>query len=198
MQVPTLENERVLLRPLDLSNYEKLIPIASQEKLVQHSPSAIETPESLRHYVEIALKQLHEGTAIPFIIYDKQHSTVAGCTRYMNINYKNKVLHIGSTWIGRQFQGTGLNGHMKYVLLEYAFGPMDFEKVEFRIDERNVRSRKAVEKLGCTLEGILRKDVYLLDGFKRNTCCYGILREDWNQVKEQRFKHYSATVVSGG
>lgn len=198
MHVPTLENERVLLIPLDLSNYEKLIPIASQEKLVQYSPSAIETPESLRYYVEIALKQLNEGTAIPFIIYDKQHSTVAGCTRYMNIDYKNKVLHIGSTWIGRQFQGTGLNGHMKYVLLEYAFGPMDFEKVEFRVDERNVRSRKAVEKLGCTLEGILRKDVYLLDGYKRNTCCYGIFRDEWNEIKEQRFKNYSTAVVSGG
>jgi RimJ/RimL family protein N-acetyltransferase len=60
---------------------------------------------------------------------------------------------------------------------------MDFEKVEFRVDERNIRSRRAVEKLGCKLEGILRKDVYLLDGFKRNTCCYGLLREEWEQRK---------------
>jgi RimJ/RimL family protein N-acetyltransferase len=54
-----------------------------------------------------------------------------------------------------------------------------FEKVEFRIDERNIQSRKAIEKLGAFLEGILRKNLYLLNGFKRNTCCYGILKEEW-------------------
>lgn len=64
-------------------------------------------------------------------------------------------------------------------MLDYAFTTLDFEKVEFRVDERNTASRKAVEKLGCVLEGILRKDVYLLDGFKRNTCCYGLLRTEW-------------------
>ncbi|MBT8179720.1 MAG: GNAT family N-acetyltransferase, partial [Eudoraea sp.] len=66
--------------------------------------------------------------------------------------------------------------------LPHAFVEMDFEKVEFRIDERNTASRKAVEKLGARLEGILRKNVYLADGFKRNTCCYGLLREEWNPI----------------
>lgn len=175
----TLENERVKLSPLALDNFEQLIPIASQEKLVQFSPSNIETPSSLKSYVETALQQLQAGTSIPFIIYDKLHEKHAGCTRYMNMNLKNKVLHIGSTWIGREFQSTGLNTQMKKLMLDYAFNILNFEKVEFRIDERNIASRKAVEKLGCTLEGILRKDVYLLDGFKRNTCCYGLLREEW-------------------
>lgn len=174
-----LENERVALQPLTLENFEELIPIASEENLVQYSPSNIATPKALRVYVETALQQLKDGTSIPFIIYDKANFTYAGCTRYMNINHKNKVLHIGSTWIGREFHGTGLNDQMKKLMLAYAFETMDFEKVEFRVDERNNKSRKAVEKLGCTLEGILRKDVYLLDGYKRSTCCYGLLREEW-------------------
>jgi RimJ/RimL family protein N-acetyltransferase len=88
------------------------------------------------------------------------------------------VLEIGSTWIGREFQGSGLNTKMKHLMINYAFKEMNFEKIEFRIDERNIRSRKAVEKLGAVLEGTLRSNVYLLDGFKRNTCCYGILREE--------------------
>ncbi|WP_291962458.1 GNAT family N-acetyltransferase [Maribacter sp.] len=176
---PTLENERVILSPLNIDNYEKLIPIASQENLVQYSPSNIETPGVLKKYVETALQQLAAGTSIPFIIYDKKHKVYAGSTRFMHINKINKVLHIGSTWIGREFHGTGLNTQMKKLMLDYAFQTMDFEKVEFRVDERNIASRKAVEKLGCTLEGLLRKDVYLLDGFKRNTCCYGLLREEW-------------------
>ncbi len=175
----TLENERVKLSPLTLENYEQLIPIASEEKLVQYSPSDIETPEALKNYVALSLKQKEEKSSIPFIIHDKQLGKYAGSTRYMNIDWRNKVLHIGSTWIGKEFQGTGLNTQMKDLLLHYAFMDLGFEKVEFRIDERNIKSRKAVEKLGCSLEGILRKNVYLLDGYKRNTCCYGLLKEEW-------------------
>lgn len=179
-----LENDRVKLSPLTLQNFESLIPVASQENLVQYSPSDIATPNSLKNYVEIAIQQVKAGTSIPFIIYDKQNKAFAGCTRYMNMNHRNKVLHIGSTWIGREFQGTGLNTQMKNLMLDYAFTTLDFEKVEFRVDERNIASRKAVEKLGCTLEGILRKDVYLLNGFKRNTCCYGLLRDEWLKNSE--------------
>lgn len=177
---PTLENNLVILEPLSLSNYHYLLPIASQEKLLQFSPSDIETAEALKKYVEQALEKARNFSAMPFIIYDKTRKRYAGSTRYMNIDNKNKVLEIGSTWIGREFQGTGLNGQAKQLMLNYAFKEMHFEKVEFRIDERNVRSRKAVEKLGAKLEGILRKNVYLLDGFKRNTCCYGILNEEWS------------------
>ncbi|MDC6389743.1 GNAT family protein [Maribacter sp. PR1] len=175
----TLENERVRLSPLTMENYEQLIPIASEEKLVQYSPSDIETPVALKNYVTLSLKQKEEKSSIPFIIYDKQLGKYAGSTRYMNIDWRNKVLHIGSTWIGKEFQGTGLNTQMKDLLLHYAFMDLGFEKVEFRIDERNIKSRKAVEKLGCSLEGVLRKNVYLLDGYKRNTCCYGLLKEEW-------------------
>lgn len=178
---PTLENEFVLLSPLTLKNYQELIPVASQEKLVQYSPSDIYTPETLQNYVTIALEQKERMISIPFIIFDKTRQQYAGSTRYMNIHWKNKVLEIGSTWIGKEFQGSGLNTQMKHLMIDYAFDIMDFEKVEFRIDERNIRSRKAVEKLGGILEGILRRNVYLLDGFKRNTCCYGILKEEWQK-----------------
>jgi len=182
---PTLENDFVKLSPITLDNFHELIPLASQKKLVQYSPSDIETPESLQHYVELALSQKENGTSIPFIIFDKRKKQYAGSSRYMNINSKNRVLEIGSTWIGREFQGTGLNSQMKFLMLNYAFNEMDYEKVEFRIDERNIASRKAVEKLGCTLEGVLRQNVYLLDGFKRNTCCYGLLREEWKVKKDK-------------
>mgnify|MGYP000412675330 CR=1 FL=1 len=101
---------------------------------------------------------------------------------------KNKVLEIGATWIGREFQGSGLNKNMKFLMLQYAFETLNFQKVEFRIDERNTRSRKAVEKIGATLEGVLRQNVYLLNGFKRSTCCYGILLVEWKNSKETVFK----------
>lgn len=180
MQNPIfLENDFVKLSPLTMENHHLLIPIASQERLVQFSPSDIKSPSSLKRYVETALDQQNDKKSIPFIILDKKSESYAGCTRYMNINCQHKVLEIGATWIGREFQGSGLNSHMKDLMINYAFDEMSFDKIEFRIDERNMQSRKAVEKLGGVLEGTLRQNVYLLDGYKRNTSCYGILKEEW-------------------
>lgn len=154
---PTLENDFVKLSPITMDNFHELTQVASQEKLVQYSPSDIESHKTLKKYISTALEQQQMKTSIPFIIFDKKSQSYAGSTRYMNINSKNKVLEIGSTWIGREFQGKGLNTQMKFLMLNHAFNEMGFEKIEFRIDERNLCSRKAVEKLGCTLEGVLRK-----------------------------------------
>ena len=183
MTTPYLENESVKLTLLDLSNYEHLINIAQQDRLIQFSPSDISSPEKLKEYVQIAVDGYYHKTTIPFIIYDKTKSQYAGSTRFGNINWKDKVLHIGWTWIGKEFQGTGLNKHMKFLMLQYVFENMEFEKVEFRVDERNAQSRKAVEKIGATLEGILRNDTVMLDGYRRSTCCYGILKAEWPEVK---------------
>ena len=79
---------------------------------------------------------------------------------------------------------------MKFLMLQYAFETLEFDKVEFRADERNIKSRKAMGKLGATLEGILRKDTLMLDGFKRSTCCYGILKEEWPTIKATVFKEF--------
>jgi RimJ/RimL family protein N-acetyltransferase len=190
MNSPTLENDRVKLALLDLSNYKHLVEIASQENLIQYSPSDISSPEKLKEYVQVAVDGYYLKTIIPFIIYDKQAQAYAGSTRFGLINWKNKVLHIGWTWIGKQFQSTGLNKHMKFLMLQYAFETLAFDKVEFRIDERNIASRKAVEKIGATLEGVLRKDTLMLDGFKRSTCCYGILKEEWPHIKATIFKGF--------
>ena len=105
----------------DLSNYKHLFEIASQKDLVQYSPSRIETPEELKAFVETAVDHYYQKTAIPFIIFDKSKHAYAGCTRFMNINWNHKVLEIGSTWIGREFQGTGLNTHMKFLMLAICF-----------------------------------------------------------------------------
>ena len=185
MNIPTLENERVRLSLLDLSNYQHLEAIAQEKDLIFYSPSDISTPEKLKAYVELAVDGFYHKTIIPYLIYDKEKAAYAGSTRFGLINWKNKLLHIGWTWIGHDFQGTGLNANMKFLMLQYAFESLEFEKVEFRIDERNNKSRRAVEKLGAKLEGILRKDVLMKDGFRRSTCCYGILREEWPRLKTE-------------
>ena len=100
MKAPTLENNIVKLSLLDLSNYEHLIPITQQESLIQYSPSKIDTPEDLKNYVQTAVDGYYHKTTIPFMIFDKTKNEYAGSTRFGLINWKNKVGHIGWTWIG--------------------------------------------------------------------------------------------------
>lgn len=190
INAPHLENDFVKLSLLDLSNYKHLMDIAQEKDLLYYSPSDISTPDNLKDYVQQAVDEYYHQTAIPFIIFDKTKNAYAGCTRFGLINWKNKVLHIGWTWIGREFQGSGLNKQMKFLMLQYAFETLEFEKVEFRIDERNGRSRKAVENIGGTLEGILRSDTLMNDSYRRNTCCYGILKSEWQVIKRTIFKDF--------
>ena len=96
MNHPHLENKRVKLTLLDLSNYKHLEEIAAEPGLIQYSPNDISTPESLKSYVEEAVQGFYNKTAIPFIVFDKEKDRYAGCTRFGKINRKNKVLHIGA------------------------------------------------------------------------------------------------------
>lgn len=177
-----LENDIVKLELLSLDNYLLIKDIASENDLVYYSPSDISTEEHLKSYVTSAITDYKNDIAIPFIIYDKRTNTYVGSTRFGHINAKNKVLHIGWTWLGKTYQGTGLNTALKHLMINYAFNNMDFNKIEFRIDERNIKSRKAVEKLGAKLEGILREDTIMQNGFIRSTCCYGILKREWDFI----------------
>ena len=182
-----LENHRVKLAPLEASHFETLWPIAQQMDLHRYGANDISTIEKLKNYIQIALEEASVKKSLPFIIYDKVANTVVGCTRFGHIDNNNKVLHIGWTWISPATRGTGFNHQMKFLMLKHAFETIKFEKVEFRIDERNVASRKAVEKLGAKLEGILRKNIIVKDGFKRSSCCYGILIEEWPRLKKTNF-----------
>lgn len=174
-----LEDDIVQLIPLDKFHLNALWEVAKQLDIHMYGPSDISTKEKLNNYIDKALQLRDDQIAAPYAILDKRSRTIVGSTRYGHIDDHNKVLHIGWTWIAREVQGSGLNAHMKYLMLNHAFKQAGFEKVEFRIDERNIRSRKAVEKLGAILEGILRENTFVKNGFKRSSCCYGILKREW-------------------
>lgn len=187
MKIKTLENKRAKLLTLESYHYRDLLPLSSQVDLNAYGGSDISTGPKLKKYIKDAITRRQAGTALPFIIFDKELSKFAGSTRFGNIDKVNKVVHIGWTWLGEDFRGSGLNQHIKFLMLRYAFEKLSYERVEFRIDERNTRSRKAVEKLGATLEGILRKDIITKNGRRRNSCCYSILRDEWEDIKNTRF-----------
>lgn len=188
MKAKSLQNSRAKLLGLEQHHYRDLLPLSKQVDLYKYGSSDISTPKKLRNYLNEAISLKEAGNALPFIIFDKKHNAFAGSTRFGHIDKKNKVVHIGWTWLGENFRGSGLNQHIKYLMLQYAFEKLNYQKVEFRIDERNIASRKAVEKIGATLEGILRSNVITKTGYRRSSCCYGILRAEWPSLKETIFK----------
>lgn len=179
-----LENERALIRPLTMNDFENLIPIATSDTtLLQYSPSPNHTPELLNGYIQKALEERKINFRYPFAIVDKQKNKIAGSTSFANVSNIDQRAEIGWTWIGREFQQTGLNRNCKFLMLQFAFEKLLFERIEFRIDERNAPSRKAVEKLGGVFEGILRSHMLMPDGFRRSTCYYSIIKQDWPEIK---------------
>jgi RimJ/RimL family protein N-acetyltransferase len=175
-----LENERALLRPLQMADVENLLQVtAGDEKLIQYSPSQIHSKELLHQYIELAIQERARASRYPFVIYDKKQNAYAGSSSFLHIANADSRLEIGATWIGKRFQQTGLNRHCKFLLLDFAFVQLGAERVEFRTDERNAASRTAIEKIGGRFEGTLRSHTLMRDQFRRNTVVYSILRNEW-------------------
>ncbi len=190
MKAKLLQNDRARLLALETFHFPDLLPLSKEVDLYKYGSSDISSSQKLREYMNDAFAKRDEGIALPFIIFDKKYNRFAGSTRFGNIDRKNKVVQIGWTWLGKDFRGTGLNQQIKFLMLRYAFEKLSFQKVEFRIDERNTQSRKATEKVGGTLEGILRQDTITKSDFRRSSCCYGILREEWPEIKATKFKDF--------
>lgn len=177
-----LQNERCLLRPLEESDTSNLLAVAIERPdLVRYSPYAIHTPEALAQFVASSLQDRETAFRYPWIIFDKATQAYAGSTSFANVSNKDLRLEIGWTWIGAAFQRTGLNRNAKFLLLEYAFDILGFERVEFRTDARNEASRAAMEKMGALYEGALRSHTLMPDGHRRTTVYYSILRPEWEE-----------------
>lgn len=180
MTFPHLEDDRLRLDLLQMEHTNPLWAVVKPLDIHQYGPNDLSTKEKLEAYIAVALENYATGKEIPFAIYDKSSNSYVGCTRFGYIDNTNKTLHIGWTWIAKEVQGTGLNGAVKHLMLGHAFGSMKMRKVVFRIDALNTRSRKAVEKLGAQLEGILKEDVYVANKRLRDSCCYAIFANTYH------------------
>lgn len=175
-----LESNLVRLEPLDEKHFIALSEIAVlQPQLLQFSPSPFGSVEAMRLYFDDALAARDKGLRSPFAIFNITTQTYVGSTSFGNYSSKDQRVEIGWTWIRSEMQGTGFNGALKQLMLNYAFNEWQLERVEFKIDSRNIRSRKAVEKLGATFEGELRSHTVMTNGFRRNTCFYSILKNEF-------------------
>jgi len=182
----TLEDESVLLRPLLLSDDDNLIPFAINEpEIWKYSSVPPASAGAMREYIRAATEGRSAGREYPFIVFDKQQQCYAGSTRFYDIQLSNNMLQLGYTWYGKDFQGTGLNKHCKFLLLQYAFERMEMERVEFRAAHTNEKSIAAMKSIGCTVEGILRNCTRNADGTRRSTVVLSILKDEWfDRVKE--------------
>lgn len=182
-----LEDEVVLLRPLQESDVENLLEISSNEpETWEFSLVRANGKENLENYIQIALKAKENKTEFPFIVFDKKFGKYAGSTRFYDINLDFKTLQLGYTWYGKDFRGTGLNKHCKYLLLQFAFETLGMERVEFRADNKNQRSIAAMKRIGCKVEGVLRNHMPTFGSeIRRDSIILSILRDEWfGEVKE--------------
>ena len=119
---------------------------------------------------------------LPFTVLDAD-GRVVGMTTYMNIDGANRRVEIGSTWYAQRVQRTPLNTECKLLLLTHAFETLDCIAVEFRTHRLNTQSRRAIERLGAQLDGMLRSHQSSPNGTLRDTAVYSITAAEWPTVR---------------
>lgn len=182
-----LEDSCVLLRPLEADDCNNLLLFSLHEpELWKYSLVKVAGEENLRNYINTALEARATGKEYPFIVFDKRTQCFAGSTRFYDIQLAQKTMQLGYTWYGKKFQGTGLNKHCKYLLLQWAFEQLGMERVEFRADNTNERSIAAMKSIGCTVEGVLRSNTIKADGTRRDSIVLSILKDEWENVVKEK------------
>ena len=199
-----LEGKRVRLEPLTLGHLPALLELAQLEDY----PLTVvpNTEAGMQKYIEAALEGQSKGSMIPFVTVDKNPSplgrgagvreAVVGSTRFGNIEFwpwpESATLarpgvpdaaEIGWTWLAPQAQRSGINTEAKLLMLAHAFEFWQVRRMTLKTDERNMRSRNAIARLGANFDGILRGHMPASDGGIRNTAIFSILAEEWPAVK---------------
>ena len=146
--------------------------------------------EDFEKYLTATIKDKTNGICYPFLIIDKKSDRVAGSTRYGYLNAASQKCEIGWTWCGTEFQGTGLNKACKYELLKFGFENIGFRRIQFSADQENLRSQRAIEKLGAKKEGVFRNNYIAPNGESRNDVYFSIIKEDWQLLKSENFSEF--------
>jgi RimJ/RimL family protein N-acetyltransferase len=183
----TLKGQHVHLQPLSGSHHDDLVDAVQDGELWTHWYTAIPAPDSMQAEITRRLGLQSHGSMTPFAVIDPTSGRAVGMTTYMNIDAANRRIEIGSTWYRRSVQRGPLNTEAKRLLLAHAFEQLNCIAVEFRTHFFNQQSRRAIERLGAKLDGVLRNHQInthpLAQGALRDTCVYSILASEWPSVK---------------
>jgi RimJ/RimL family protein N-acetyltransferase len=181
----SLENEHVLLRPVTVQDREAWHAIAMDPEIWRYFVMRIQNDADFNAYFDLGLADQQAGRRIVYHIIDKTAGLAAGSMSYCNIAETDGRLEIGWSWLGRQFQGRGINRWSKFLLLAHAFEALEAERVEFKTDVLNTQARHGLSNIGARQEGVLRSFNPMPDGRRRDAVYYSILRAEWPDVREQ-------------
>jgi RimJ/RimL family protein N-acetyltransferase len=179
----TLTGHHVRLEPLAPAHHDGLVAAAGDGALWKLWYTSVPEPQAMAAEITRRLGLQESGSMAPFTVFAEPEGTIVGMTTYMNIDSANRRVEIGSTWYARAVQRSGLNTEAKLLLLTHAFEALDCIAVEFRTHFLNHQSRRAIERLGARLDGILRCHTRAKDGSLRDTCVYSITAAEWPAIR---------------
>ncbi|GAA5158051.1 GNAT family N-acetyltransferase [Ornithinimicrobium tianjinense] len=179
----TLTGDLVTLTPLSPQDHDGLVAAAGDGDLWGLTYTSVPRPEAMAAEIERRLGLLREGRMVPFTVRRSATGEPVGMTTLMNLDEPNRRLEIGSTWLARSAQGTGVNAEAKLLMLAHAFETLGCHAVELRTHWLNRQSRAAIERLGAKLDGILRQHMVMPDGSVRDTCVYSVVAAEWPAVR---------------
>ncbi|MDO5640655.1 MAG: GNAT family protein [Neisseria sp.] len=177
----TLQDSTICLMPLAIEHFDALLKIADEcPNTWQYTPNTALGAENMHSYIQKALVKRAAGSHLPFVVQLKASGEIVGSTRFYDINEHHKTVSIGYSWLHTKMRGKGINRRAKFLMLQHAFENWDMCRVNFTADVNNTTSISALLNIGCTLEGVLRSDIVLANGRRRNTAVLSILRHEWH------------------
>ena len=178
-----LEGERIRLEPLSADHAQGLYNRGRMAADWAFMPrSCFIDMADVRQWVEEALQ---DPTQMPFTIMENAKGRVVGSTRFLHLRPEHRTVEVGWTWLGQEWQRTGVNTEAKLLLLSHAFDRMGYIRVEFKTDARNLRSQRALERIGATREGVLRNHMIVQGGYHRDSVYFSVIDDEWPEVKER-------------
>jgi RimJ/RimL family protein N-acetyltransferase len=188
IEVPQLRGKYVYLTLLQPADLEAIRPLVKNERIWEFTKTLLIDDCFDAHfdaYMAIALDNKALGGQHSFVIRQVADNSIVGMTRLYEIAEKDKRLEIGYTWYIPAVWGKTHNPECKLLLLQYAFEQLQYNRVAFKVAHQNIRSQKAVAKIGGVKEGVLRKYGYRPDGELRDSVVFSILNDEWPAVKEK-------------
>lgn len=186
LEAPVLEGEYVRLEPLRPHHLDRLEPIAVDAQTWKFMVSPILNRADLDEWAESGWALEKQDKMIPWVTFAKNadgSETLAGGTRFMDLNLKDRNVEIGNSWIIPEYRGTKVNTEAKFLQLRYGFETLGLERIALKAHAANLRSQAAIKALGAKFEGTFRHHMIMPDGSFRDSVWFSILREEWPEVK---------------
>ena len=180
-----LTGPRVRLEPIGPQHARDLYEAGKDESIWRYlTTPPFGSPEDAEKWVQMCIDRMGTGLRVQFAVTLLEPGKAIGSTGYLDIDRPNRTLEVGMTWYGVDYQRTFVNTECKYLLLKHAFDDLGARRVCIKTDVNNVRSRRAIERIGGVQEGILRNHRINRDGSNRDSVYYGIIDSEWPQVRE--------------